>query len=54
MQGAKFNKLEYLSLINPLHKTVLPDNSDGSNYVGSLMFDRSKPKIGCLSSITKR
>ena len=28
--------------------------SDGSNYVWSSMFDRSKPKIGCLSSITNR
>ena len=28
--------------------------SDGSNYVRSSMFDHSKPKIGCLSSITKR
>ena len=26
--------------------------SDWSNYVQSLMFDRSKPKIGCSSSIT--
>ena len=25
--------------------------SDGSNYVKSSMFDRSKPKMGCLSSI---
>ena len=29
-------------------------SSDGSNYVRSSMFDRSKPKIGCSSSITKR
>ena len=28
--------------------------SDGSNYVRSSMFDRSKPKIGCSSSITNR
>ena len=28
--------------------------SDGSNYVRSSMFDRSKPKIGCPSSISKR
>ena len=28
--------------------------SDGSNYVRSSMFDRSKPKIGCSSSITIR
>ena len=28
--------------------------SDGSNYARSSMFDRLKPKIGCLSSITKR
>ena len=27
---------------------------DGSNNVQSSMFDRSKPKIGCLSSIAKR
>ena len=31
----------------------LLSNSDGSNYVRSSMFDRSKPKIGCSSSITK-
>ena len=28
--------------------------SNGTNYVRRWMFDRSKPKIGCLSSITKR
>ena len=28
--------------------------SDGSNNVRSSMFDRSKPKIGCSSSITIR
>ena len=28
--------------------------SDGSNYVRSSMLNRSKPKIGCLSSISKR
>ena len=28
--------------------------SDRSNYVRSSMFDQSKPKIGCSSSITKR
>ena len=28
--------------------------SDGSNNVRSSMFDRSKPKIGCSSSITYR
>ena len=28
--------------------------SDGSNYVGSSMFDHSKPKIGCSSSIINR
>ena len=28
--------------------------SDGLNYVGSLMFNRSKPKMGCLNSITNR
>ena len=28
--------------------------SDGSNNVRSSMFDRSKPKIGCSSSITNR
>ena len=28
--------------------------SDGVNYVGSSMFDRSKPIIRCSSSITKR
>ena len=27
------------------------DSSDGSNYVRNSMFDRSKPKIGCSSSI---
>ena len=27
-------------------------NSDGSNNVRSSMFDRSKAKIGCSSSIT--
>ena len=29
-------------------------NSDGSNNVRSSMFDHSKPKIGCSSSITTR
>ena len=29
-------------------------SSDGSNNVRSSMFDRSKPKIGCSSSITIR
>ena len=29
-------------------------NCDGSNYVRSSMFDCSKPKIECSSSITKR
>ena len=29
------------------------NSSDGSNYVQSSMFDLSKPKIGCWSSITK-
>ena len=29
-------------------------NSDGSNNVRSSMIDRSKPKIGCSSSITNR
>ena len=28
--------------------------NDGSNYVRRLMFDGSKPKIGCSSSITRR
>ena len=28
--------------------------SDGSNYVRSSMFDRSKSKIGCLSSIANK
>ena len=28
--------------------------SDGSNNVGSSMSNRSKPKIGCSSSITNR
>ena len=28
--------------------------SDGSNNVRSSMFDRSKPKIGCSSSIINR
>ena len=32
----------------------IASTSDGSNNVRSLMFDHSKPKIGCLSSITKR
>ena len=27
---------------------------DGSNYVQSSMFNRSKPKVGCLSLITRR
>ena len=27
---------------------------DGSNYVPSSMFDRSMPKIGCSSLITRR
>ena len=29
-------------------------DSDGSNNVRSSMFDRSKPKIGCLSSIINK
>ena len=29
-------------------------NSDGLNNVRSSMFDRSKPKIGCWSSISKK
>ena len=29
-----------------------PVNSDGSNHVRSSMFHRSKPRIGCSSSIT--
>ena len=28
--------------------------SDGSNYVRSLIFDSSKPKLGCSKSNTKR
>ena len=34
--------------------TKLIKVSDGSNNVRSSMFDRSKPKIGCSSSITTR
>ena len=29
-------------------------SSDRLNYVRSLMFDRSKPKMGCSSSITNK
>ena len=32
----------------------LISNRNGLNYVQSSMFDSSKPKIGCLSSITNR
>ena len=32
----------------------LPGFSDGPNNVRSSMFDRSKPKIWCSSSITRR
>ena len=38
----------------PFLKVIFIYISDGSNYVWSLMFDGSKPKIGCLSLITKR
>ena len=44
--------IEYNSLLS-LHLLGLLV-SDGSNYVWSSMFDHSKPKMGCLSSITNR
>ena len=33
---------------------MVPTISDGSNYVQILMFDHSKTKIGCSSSIANR
>ena len=43
----KWSKKSSLTILNM-------NTSDGSNYVRDSMFDHSKPKIGCLSSITKR
>ena len=43
--------------LNPKHTYtahVSVFSSDGSNYVRSSMLDRLKPKIGCLSLISKR
>ena len=42
------------SMIQIIAKVRVDNTSDGSNKVRSSMFDRSKPKIGCLSSIIKR
>ena len=43
--------------VNLLNETFSIESrafSDGPNCYQSLMFDHSKPKIGCSSSITKR
>ena len=41
-------------LIAPIGDEQCGNVSDGSNNLRSSMFDRSKPKIGCSSSITNR
>ena len=54
--GLAVETLQFQSYLIPFtdYKGTFMGISDGSNYVRSSMFDRSKPKIGFSSAITKR
>ena len=54
--GKGVTQLSFLILLWQVSSkiAILMVHSDGSNYVSKLIFDSSKSKIGCSSSITKK